>query len=106
MTCSFEASPDPSATVRRPGNISPSVAMAWAMITGWYRWPGAFTTPNGTVVACMAAPSHDQANPDSPWSRLHGVRWSEDDTAPKPAASARAASASSADGRCCSCEAW
>jgi hypothetical protein len=40
------------------------VPIACAMIAGWYRCPGAFTTPNGNRVACSAAPSHDQANAD------------------------------------------
>jgi hypothetical protein len=34
------------------------------MITGWYRWPGALTTPNGTGTVSMAAPSHDHAKPE------------------------------------------
>ena len=42
------------------------VAAAWAMIAGWYRWPGAVTTPNGNDVDDIAAPSHDHAKPDSP----------------------------------------
>jgi hypothetical protein len=33
--CSFEASPVPSATQNRPGNMAASVAEAWAMIAGW-----------------------------------------------------------------------
>ena len=40
--------------------------MACAVIAGWYRCPGAVTTPKGSRVACSAAPSHDQANPDWP----------------------------------------
>ena len=35
VMCSFEASPVPSATHRRPGNIWHSEAAAWAMIAGW-----------------------------------------------------------------------
>ena len=35
VTCSFIASPLPSAAQKRPGNISSSVAIACAMITGW-----------------------------------------------------------------------
>ncbi len=35
VMCSFDASPVPSATHSRPGNISHSVAAAWAMIAGW-----------------------------------------------------------------------
>ena len=35
VMCSFEASPVPSATQNRPGNIAPSVAIAWATIAGW-----------------------------------------------------------------------
>ena len=34
VMCSFDASPEPSATHSRPGNSSPSVAIAWAMIAG------------------------------------------------------------------------
>ena len=35
VTCSFSASPLPSATQKRPGYISARVAMAWAMTAGW-----------------------------------------------------------------------
>ena len=35
VMCSLENSPVPSATCNRPGNISVSVAAAWAMIAGW-----------------------------------------------------------------------
>ena len=35
VMCSFDASPVPSATHSRPGNISPRVAAAWATIAGW-----------------------------------------------------------------------
>ena len=35
VMCSFDASPVPSAIHSRPGNISVSVAAAWAMIAGW-----------------------------------------------------------------------
>ena len=35
VMCSLEASPLPSATQKRPGYISASVAAAWAMIAGW-----------------------------------------------------------------------
>jgi hypothetical protein len=77
VTCSLSASPEPSAAQNRPGNISPSVAMAWAVITGWYRCPGAVTTPIGNEVAASAAPNHVQACPEWPWRSLHGARWSE-----------------------------
>ncbi|CPU60850.1 Uncharacterised protein [Mycobacteroides abscessus] len=35
VTCSFIASPEPSAAQNRPGNIAPSVAIACATIAGW-----------------------------------------------------------------------
>ena len=35
VTRSLDASPDPSAAQNRPGNICASVAIAWAMMTGW-----------------------------------------------------------------------
>ena len=35
VMCSLEASPVPSAIHSRSGNISHSVAAAWAMIAGW-----------------------------------------------------------------------
>ena len=35
VTRSLEASPEPSAAQKRPGNICASVAMAWPMIAGW-----------------------------------------------------------------------
>ena len=35
VMCSFDASPVPRATQRRPGNISSSEATAWATIAGW-----------------------------------------------------------------------
>ena len=34
------------------------------MIAGWYRWPGAVTTPKRSPVVASAAPSQDQANPE------------------------------------------
>ena len=37
VMCSFEASPVPSATQKRSGNIAVRVAAAWATIAGWYR---------------------------------------------------------------------
>ena len=33
--CSLRASPAPSPSQKRPGNIAPSVAAAWAMTAGW-----------------------------------------------------------------------
>ena len=35
VTCSFTASPEPSAAQKRPGNMSASVAIAWAVTAGW-----------------------------------------------------------------------
>ncbi len=64
------------------------------------------TTPNGSDVACSAAPSHDQANADWPWRALHGEKWSDDIAASNPASSARCTAASSAPGWICSWEAW
>ena len=66
VMCSLDASPEPSAIHSRSGNISVSDAAAWAMIAGWYRCPGALTTPNGSWVVASAAPRNDHANPDSP----------------------------------------
>ena len=74
VTCSFSASPDPSAAQNRPGNISASVAIACAITAGWYRCPGAVTTPSERRVACRAAPSHDQAWPEWPCRSLQGAR--------------------------------
>ena len=102
--CSFDASPLPSATQKRPGNMAPSVAIACATIAGWYRWPGAFTAPNGSDVVASAAPRNDQPNPDCPWRSLHGEKWSDDIAAPKPAASASRACARRRLGGICSCE--
>ena len=106
VTCSFSASPEPRAAQKRPGNSSPSVAIACAVIAGWERCPGAVTTPNGREVACIAAPSHDQAWPEWPCRSLQGARWSEHIAAWNPAASAACTAASSPDGGICSCEAW
>ena len=50
-----------------------------------------------------AAPSHDQAKPDSPWRALHGEKWSEDIPPSRPAASAARARQQRA-GAICSCE--
>ncbi|WP_200896246.1 hypothetical protein, partial [Methanosarcina mazei] len=58
---------------------------------GWYLCPGAFTTPNSSQVACMAAPSHDHAKPVPPCSAcllLQGLKWSEDKAPVNPAFSA------------------
>ena len=52
VTCSLIASPLPSAAQNRPGYISASVAIVCAAIAGWYRCPGAVTTPSGNRVAC------------------------------------------------------
>ena len=70
---SFRASPEPMPRKARPGNISSSVANAWATITGLYRNIGAVTpVPISTLsVACPAAPSQVHAWPDSPGSH-HG----------------------------------
>jgi hypothetical protein len=106
VTCSFIASPLPSATQKRPGNIAPRVAIAWATIAGWYRWPGALTAPNGSVVVARAAPSQDQAKPECPWRGFHGAKWSEHMAAVKPTSSACRTSSSSRAGCTCSCEAW
>jgi len=62
--------------------------------------------PNGSRVACMAAPSQDHANPDCPCRSLHGEKWSEDIAARKPASSARTTASSSFAGWTCSCELW
>jgi len=35
MTCSFDASPLPSAVQNRPGNMAPRVAIFWATTAGW-----------------------------------------------------------------------
>ena len=35
VMCSFDASPVPSATHRRPGNMVLRVAEAWATMAGW-----------------------------------------------------------------------
>ncbi len=93
VMCSLTASPDPSAIQNRPGNIAASVAEAWAMIAGWYRWPGALTTPNGSEVVASAAPSHDHANPLWPCRSLHGAKWSEHMAASNPTSSARCTAA-------------
>ena len=101
-----DASPLPSATQNRPGNIAPSVAAACAMIAGWYRWPGAFTAPNGSDVVASAAPSHDQANPECPCRALQGEKWSEHIAAVNPTSSACWTAVSSSAGWTCSCELW
>ncbi len=104
--CSLLASPVPRAAQNRPGYIAPRVPIACAMIAGWYRWPGALTTPNGMPVACNAEPSQDQAKPDSPCRALHGEKWSEHMAASKPARSACITASNRARGPICSCEAW
>jgi hypothetical protein len=104
--CSFMASPLPSATQNRPGNIAPSVAIAWATIAGWYRCPGALTAPNGRDVVASAAPSHDQANPECPCWEFQGAKWSEHIAAVKPTSSACRTASSSWAGWTCSCELW
>jgi hypothetical protein len=53
--------PLPSASHRRSGNISASVAANRASTAGWCREPGAVMMPEGGRVAAGAAPSHDQA---------------------------------------------
>jgi hypothetical protein len=60
--------------------------------------------PNGSDVACSAAPSHDQAKALWPCRALHGEKWSDDIAASNPAASARWQAARSALGWTCSCE--
>ena len=35
VMCSLDASPLPSATQKRPGNITPRVAIFWASTAGW-----------------------------------------------------------------------
>lgn len=74
VMCSLTAWPLPSASQNRPGNISASVAAACATIAGWYRCPGALTTPNGRLVRASAAPSQDQAKPDCPCSEPKGAK--------------------------------
>src|SRR3954447_26538735 len=106
VMCSLLNSPEPSAAQNRPGYMAPSVPIACATTAGWYRWPGALTTPNGSPVACSAAPSHDQANADWPWRVLHGEKWSEHMARVKPACSAEIIASSRADGWICSWEAW
>ena len=66
---------------------------------------GALTMPNGSSVVAIAAPSHDQAKPDSPCRSPHGEKWSEDITASKPACSARPTSHNSPLGEICSWDA-
>jgi hypothetical protein len=106
VTCSFIASPEPRATQKRPGNIAPRVAIAWATITGWYRWPGALTAPKGRPVVARAAPSQDQAKPEWPCRSFHGSRWSEHMAAVKPTSSACCTARSSSAGCTCSWELW
>jgi len=67
---SLSASPDPIPRKARPGNISSSVANAWATTAGLWRKTGAVTpVPIGILsVACPIAPSKTQAWPDSPGS--------------------------------------
>ena len=60
--------------------------------------------PNGSDLACSAAPSHDQAKALWPCRALHGEKWSDDIAASNPAASARWQAARSALGWTCSCE--
>ena len=81
-------SPLPGAIQKRPGNMSARVAEACAMIAGWYRCPGAVTTPKRRPVVASAAPSQDQANPEWPCRADHGSIWSEHMAASKPACSA------------------
>jgi hypothetical protein len=104
--CSFCASPLPSAAQKRPGNIAARVAIACAMIAGWYRCPGALTMPNGRLVVARAAPSQAHANPLWPWRALQGEKWSEHIAAVKPADSASRTASSRAAGCTCSWEAW
>jgi hypothetical protein len=65
-------SPLPGAIQNRPGNMDASVAEAWAMMAGWYRWPGAVTTPKLRLVVARAAPSQDHAKPECPCRADHG----------------------------------
>src|SRR3712207_670975 len=106
VIASFSASPLPIANQKRSGYISASVAAACATIAGWYRSPGAFTVPNDIDVACSAAPSHDHAKPLCPWASVQGWKWSEQEAASKPAASASLTHSKSSLGGYCSCEAW
>ena len=76
------------------------------MIAGWYRCPGALTTPKGSDVVANAAPSHDHAKPLWPWRSLHGAKWSEHIAASNPTCSARRTASRSSAGWACSCEAW
>src|SRR4051794_1784103 len=62
--------------------------------------------PNGSVVACRAAPSHDHAKPDWPCANPQGLKWSDDMAQEKPAASAERTSRISSEGENCSCDAW
>ena len=68
--------------------------------------PGAVTTPNGTEVACIAAPSHDQAWPEWPCRSLQGARGVRGGDPLEAGGLAAIAASSSADGDDCSCEAW
>ena len=104
--CSFIASPLPSATQNRPGNIAPSVAIAWAMIAGWYRCPGALTAPSGRDVVASAAPSHDQANPECPCCEFQGAKWSEHIAAVEAHLLGVPDGVQQLGGWTCSCELW
>ena len=106
VMCSLDASPLPNATQKRPGNITPRVAIFWATTAGWYRCPGAHTQPMVRDVVASAAPSHAQAYPLWPCDVVHGEKWSEHIAIAKPASSAFWTSASSCRGSICSCEAW
>src|SRR5690606_22872164 len=103
--CSLISSPLPNAADRRSGNICARVAIAWATIAGWYRWPGAVTTPTGNDVQAMAAPSQAYEQPDLPCQLAHGAKWSDDEAAWEPGLSAYWTSASSWRGLICSWEA-
>ena len=69
VMCSFAASPVPSATQKRPWNMAASVAIACATIAGWYRCPGALTTPNGSEVRARPRPAMTTQTPSVPAGR-------------------------------------
>jgi hypothetical protein len=88
--CSLSASPAPRPSQKRPGNMAPSVAAAWAITAGWYRKPGLVTpVPNRRLVRVPSAPMNAQANAAWPCCDVHGWMCSETmKPAEKPALSA------------------
>jgi hypothetical protein len=98
--CSFNASPLPTPSPKRPGSIAVAVAPAWATIAGWMRIVGQ-VTPVTTSIRCVTwatPPITAQTNGLFPCRSTQGWKWSEIERKSKPTSSARRANRTSSFG--------